>query len=185
MDSLRGQFLLASPRLLDPNFRRSVVLMLEHGEEGALGVIVNRPTEVAVATVVPDLSDVAEPRDLLFAGGPVQRNAVLFLHRPLEPDAPQLIPGVCIGQSASLLVELAGATPASGPHPLFRVYHGYAGWSAGQLEGELALDSWLVAPATAELVFSELPGQLWRRCMRELGPHHALLAEEPEDPSLN
>lgn len=187
MESLRGLFLIASPSLADPNFFRSVVLLLEHDEEGAFGLIINHPSNIPVGVAIPEMSIWVNESEVLFRGGPVQENAVFFLHKPIlsleEEDLEQVIPGVCIARSDEIFNQLALETDAS-ESPV-RVFHGYAGWGAGQLEAEIQERSWILSSATADLVFSTSPEGLWKTCLRRMGPSHALLAEFPEDPSLN
>jgi putative transcriptional regulator len=187
MESLRGNFLIASPNLVDPNFFRSVVFLLEHNEEGAFGLILNRPSEIPVGIAIPELSEVIPEKEVLFKGGPVQENAVFFLHKPIlsmdTDEWDQVIPGVCIAQNDSLFERLAEETDPS--ETVVRVFHGYSGWGAGQLEAEMEQNSWFISSATADLIFSTIPHSLWKTCLRRLGPTHALLAEIPEDPSLN
>jgi len=173
-DSLRGQLLIASPALTD-YFRRTVVLLIEHGEEGALGVVLNRPSEHRVAEAVPTLADVAEAADVVYAGGPVGPSGVIALGDFERPDdAGHLVVGsLGVLDPDRLDVPLARA----------RIYAGHAGWSAGQLEGELEQEAWIVEPALPDDPFRE--NDLWPYALERKGGSYALLARMPADPSLN
>lgn len=170
--------MIAGPQLLDPNFRRTVVLVADHGDEGAMGVILNRPSGMTVADAAPDLEPLVGPDAPIFAGGPVQPTAGVVLAEVAEADEPVfgevvLVPG---------LGELADVIDGAGN---VRVFAGYAGWGPGQLDDELGRDDWIVAPAEASDVFSEDPESLWGSVLERKGGQYALLARMPEDPSQN
>ncbi len=174
MDSVRGKLLVASPGLTD-FFRRTVVLVLEHSDEGAVGLVLNRPSETHVDEAVPDLSELAEPEDVVHLGGPVGPDSVIVLGRFEDPD-----------DAASIVLDDLGVVdPGSGAPGLLasRVYAGHAGWAPGQLDGELEQDAWIVEDASAEDPFDD--GDLWSRVLDRKGGGYALLARMPEDPSLN
>lgn len=179
MDSLRGQLLIASPALFDPNFRRTVVLVAEHGDEGSMGVVLNRPSEAAVAETVPVLADLVEPGDPVYAGGPVQPEAVVVLAEWEDPsDATVLVfDDVGFMSSEDDVVRVAAATSRA------RIFAGSAGWSPGQLEAELEEGSWLVEEPTVEDVFGD--DDVWARVLRRKGGAYRVLALMPLDPSLN
>ncbi|HEX6713135.1 MAG TPA: YqgE/AlgH family protein [Thermoleophilaceae bacterium] len=177
-ESLRGSLLIAAPQLLDPNFRRTVVLVADHGEEGAMGVILNRPSGMTVADAAPDLEPLIGPDAPIFAGGPVQPSSGVVLAEVTEADEPVfgdivLVPG---------LGELADVVDGVGN---IRVFAGYAGWGPGQLDDELGREDWIIARAQAGDVFSEEPEALWGRVLERKGGQYALLARMPEDPSQN
>lgn len=173
-DSLRGQLLIASPALSDV-FRRSVVLVLEHGEEGALGVVLNRPSEHRVADAVPALADLATDEDLLHVGGPVGPSGVIALGEFEDADdADRPVVGS---------VGLVDPDRREVPLRRLRVYAGHAGWAPGQLEGELEQDAWFLERADAQDPFRE--SDLWVETLRRKGGDYALLARMPADPSLN
>ena len=173
--SLRGSLLVATPALLDPNFARTVVLVAEHGEDGAMGVVLNRPSETSVGDAVPELASLAGDEEPLFVGGPVARDAVLALAEVNDPeDASELVLGD-IG-----FVQNPDVAARRG-----RVFLGYAGWEAGQIESELVEQSWIVVAAEPDDVFSDEPDDLWSRVLRRQGGGLALLATMPLDPSLN
>jgi putative transcriptional regulator len=153
-DSLRGKLLIAGPTLLDPNFARTVILIAEHTEEGAMGLVLNRPAETLVDEAVPDLGWLAAGGERVWVGGPVGSDAD-------QPD------------------QLDGAIRRA------RVFAGHAGWGPGQLEEELAEESWIVEPPRREEIFTDDPDALWRAVLRRKGSRFALLATMPQDPSVN
>ncbi len=158
METLRGQLLVAAPTLEDPNFARTVVIVGEHNEDGALGVVLNRPSETTVGEAVPDLEHLIETDDAVFVGGPVQPSAVLVLAQFAEPEqAQQLV----VGDVGFLAVDDEDDHVATTALSRARVFAGYAGWGPGQLEAELAREDWIVAPALGEDVFTEDPEALW------------------------
>lgn len=182
MESLRGKLLVAGPSLVDPNFRQTVVLVGEHGSEGAMGVILNRPSPVSVVDAVPPLAGLAEDGDLVYIGGPVQPQAIVVLGDFGEPDEAAALVLGSIGflpgeiESAEDVASLARA----------RVFAGYAGWAPGQLESEIEDESWIVEPALPEDVFTELPEGLWRHVLRRKGGfEYDVIALMPRDPSQN
>lgn len=181
MDSLRGQLLIAGPGLEDPNFRRSVVLIAEHGDGGAMGLILNRPSHTAVGEAAPELLEVAGSDDLIHEGGPVQPTAVVVL---AEFDAIHDAAAVVL-EDIGFLAAGADLASAAGVTRRTRVFAGYAGWGPGQLEAELERDDWIVTPARREEIFSADPAGLWPAVLEGRGGQYALLARMPDDPSLN
>jgi putative transcriptional regulator len=180
VESLRGHLLIAGPSLLDPNFWRTVVLVGEHSEEGALGVVLNRSSETPVEEALPELTLLAEDLGAVHVGGPVQPSAVVVLADFVDPDAAE-----------TLVLDSVGFLPsevepdALGELRRARVYAGYAGWGPGQLDGELEEGSWIVEPARPEDVFTDDPESLWSEVLRRKGGPFAVLAAMPPDPSLN
>jgi putative transcriptional regulator len=181
-ESLRGKLLLASPTLLDPNFLRTVVLIAEHTEEGAMGIVLNRPAAATIAEAVPDLAWLAGEEEQVYVGGPVAETAVIVLaefERPemagalVEPDLG------FIGTDADDPSALEGAIRRA------RVFAGHAGWGPGQLEGELEEEAWIVEPPRREEVFTTDAEGLWAAVLRRKGRKYALLSTMPLDPSLN
>ncbi|HKJ35302.1 MAG TPA: YqgE/AlgH family protein [Solirubrobacterales bacterium] len=180
MESLRGKLLIASPQLADPNFDRSVVLVTEHGEDGAMGIVLNRPSDADVGSVIPDLGPVVgdEP---IFVGGPVQPEALVVLGEFSDPEKAAWIVTAEVGlvSAQTELEDLPSAVRRG------RVYAGFSGWGAGQLEDELEEEAWIVeAPLPSEL-FPDDPEQLWSDVLARMGGEYALVARMPEDPSLN
>ena len=158
--SLAGRLLVASRNLIDPNFFRTVVLMLEH-QDGALGVVLNRPTTLAIAEVVPDWLPLAGSPAVVFNGGPVERTAAIGLARAQPEDADSRFTPISRGVG---IIDL-GAGPDSLGHLVqdVRIYSGYAGWSAGQLEGEIEAGGWLVLDANPFDPLVNDPAALWNR----------------------
>jgi putative transcriptional regulator len=180
VESLQGQLLVASPGLLDPTFRRAVVLVTEHTDEGAAGLVLNRPSPVEVVDAVPVLEPLVDYGDHVWVGGPVQPEAVLVLGEFLDPDDAAVPLFGALGFPA--LDEPDEVVPLTTRR---RVFAGCAGWGAGQLEGELAQDDWIVEPALPDDPFTELPDELWSDVLRRKGGVYELVARMPEDPGLN
>ena len=179
-ESLQGKLLVATPALDDPNFRRTVVLVTAHTDEGAMGLVLNRPTEASVAEAVPHLEHLVGSGETIYLGGPVEISAVTALAELDESGEPAMHVFEAVGfLPADLDETVEEATQRA------RVFAGYAGWSAGQLEGELAESAWIVEPALAEDVFTESPDDLWSGVLRRKGGEYELIARMPEDPSLN
>ncbi len=180
MESLRGHLLIAGPGLVDPNFRRTLVLVGEHNEEGALGVVLNRPAPVTVAEAIPPLAELVGPADRLFFGGPVRPQAAVVIADFEDPQRSGLL---VMGTIGFLLGEV---DPGSmGGIRRARVFAGYAGWGPGQLESELGESAWIPEPALPSDVFTEDPEALWAAVVRRKGGEAALMATMPFDPSTN
>ena len=180
MESLGGHLLIAGPGLWDPNFRRTVVLVGHHDDEGALGVVLNRVLDVTVGEAVPVLARIADLDEPVFRGGPVQEASVVVLADFEEPS----LAGVLAFGSIGFLPDESTEDVISSVRRA-RVFAGYSGWEAGQLEQELAEDSWVVEPALAEDVFHPEPGRLWNDVLCRKGRGFDLLRMMPDDPSLN
>jgi putative transcriptional regulator len=180
VESLRGHLLVAGPSLVDPNFRRTVVLVGEHNEEGALGVVLNRVSEATVGEAVPELTAVVDGESAVHVGGPVQASAIVVVADFEEPE-----------RAGVLVVGSVGFLPSEvDPDELgevlrARVFAGYSGWGAGQLEAELEEGSWIVEPALPDDVFAPEPETLWSDVLRRKGGPYAVLALMPPDPGLN
>ena len=181
MESVRGQLLVAGPALLDPNFWRTVVLIVEHNEEGALGLVLNRPSETSVAEAVPQLETLLDPDERLFIGGPVQPSAVIVLAEFEDAtDAALLAFGdVGVLGTGPSPEDLNGSVKAG------RAFLGHAGWGPGQLDGELERDDWILEPARLADAFSVDPQGLWSEVLTRKGGSYALVARMPADPSMN
>jgi putative transcriptional regulator len=180
-ESLAGQLLLASPSLLDPNFARTVVLIGAHGEEGAMGVVLNRPSTVTVGEAAPLLDKAVDALDPVYVGGPVRPSSIVFLAEFLDPAPAGLLVFGRIGFPApdAGIEELAAATARR------RVFAGYAGWGEGQLDAELAQGDWITHDAGPEDVFTDVPEELWSSVLTRKGGSYALIARMPLDPSVN
>jgi putative transcriptional regulator len=173
-ESLRGNLLIAAPSLFD-YFRRTVVLVIEHSDEGAMGVVLNRVSETLVAEAVPALAGLAEDEELVRLGGPVAPDAVVALGEFDDPE-----------EAGKAVVEGLGTVDPDGPRDSLRrvrVYAGYAGWSPDQLEGEIEQGAWIVEEASADDPFYD--GDIWSDTLRKKGGGYRLLATMPDDPSVN
>jgi putative transcriptional regulator len=171
--SLTGRLLVATPALTDPNFARSVVLVLDHGEEGAVGVVLNRPTRVPVSAALPALDQASASPAVVFVGGPVQPDGIVALTRSVGAAVQPIVPGVgVLDLDAGEELEPAG----------LRLFAGYAGWGPAQLEGEVDEGSWFVVDAAADDAFTDEPEGLWRRVLVRQG---GLFSTAVEDPSRN
>ena len=180
MESLKGHLLIAGADLFDPNFRRTVVLVTEHSEEGALGLVLNRPAEATVAEAVPGLAPLVDDHAPVFVGGPVDQQSLLVLAEFEDADesAATVFDDVGFVRGDADIDDAATVTRRA------RVFAGYAGWGAGQLDDELEANGWIVARATREDVFGE--GELWSDVVRRQGGRYfTLLSTMPEDPSQN
>jgi putative transcriptional regulator len=182
----RGKLLVATPELADPNFARTVVLVLEHTEEGALGVVLNRPTDTPLHESLPRWGDHAAAPGVVFVGGPVQPEAAIGLART-APDVPEI---ESIG-FAPLFGGLGTVDLERAPDDIepsveaVRVFAGYAGWGPGQLDGELAAKGWYVCDAAPGDLWTAHPNDLWRAVLRRQPGPLRLVAGFPDDPSMN
>jgi putative transcriptional regulator len=164
VDSARGQLLIAGPGLLDPNFWRTVVLIVEHTDEGALGLVLNRPSETTVGEAVSELERLLDLDDPLYVGGPVQPSALIVLAEFDQPIEAALI---------ALSVRRG------------RAFVGHAGWGPGQLDDEVERGDWILEPARRDDAFTGAPLELWSRVLTRKGGSYALVARMPPDPSVN
>lgn len=180
--SLKGKLLLDGGKLMGSFFNRTVVLICQHDLEGAFGLVLNRATPNKVKdAIVADLPDSFKEQSL-FIGGPVQTNALSFLHTDIFLAQANVMPNLNLDHSLDALVELGDSFS---PTQKVKIFAGYAGWSPGQLDDEMRRKAWLVHPASLDLIFSPEPAELWRQVLRNKGNRYHLLAESPEDPSLN
>jgi putative transcriptional regulator len=181
-ESLKGKLLVATPSLADPNFERAVVLLLEHGDEGALGVVLNRASEVDLRGPLPDWAPYAVEPSVVFVGGPVGQGSMIALARVdgalAATWSPVLGPiGVLdLGSDAGDVGDqLSG----------LRVFYGYAGWAGGQLEGEVEEGAWFVIDADPDDAMALSPDDLWRAVLRRQPGRLSMFANFPADPALN
>jgi putative transcriptional regulator len=181
MDSIRGQLLIAGPALLDPNFRRTVVLVVEHNDDGALGLVLNRPSDTSVREAVPELEQLVNLDDSLFIGGPVQPSTVIILAQFEDATDAALIAFEDVGVLAT---GPAPDDPIAGVRR-GRAFVGHSGWGPGQLDSELQRGDWILEPARREDAFSTSPPDLWPNVLKRKGGSYALVARMPPDPSLN
>lgn len=179
MDSLQGKLLVSSPSLNDPNFRKTVVLIAHHDEEGAMGLVLSRPSDVQATEVVPALEGTPGAEGLVFVGGPVQPEAYMVL---AEFDD--------VEQAAAPIMGDLGFMPADAePDDLeirrLRLFAGYSGWGSGQLEAELDEEAWIVVDAQLDDAFVDDPDKLWRTVLRRKGSAFSVMENMPFDPDLN
>lgn len=178
-EPITGSLLIAHPCLLDPNFRRTVLFINNHSaEDGAFGMILNRPTGQAAVELLPDLEADALGEVPVFLGGPVASDRLMFAAFQWDPIEDRL---TC---DLHLTVEQANEMVTLGTAEV-RAFVGYAGWSGGQLESELRHGGWIVRPSREDILDVERCPDLWPTVLRELGPYFRLLASAPDDPSLN
>ena len=188
MEPVPGSLLIASPTLSDPHFTRTIVLLLDAGHDGALGVVLNRPSDVGVAEVLSGWAEVVSGPDVLFQGGPVETDSALAVAAVGDSDGgdeDEPVGWRRVFASVGLVdldapVELLGDALSS-----LRIFAGYAGWSAGQLEDEIAEGAWYVVPAEAQDAFGPDPAGLWAEVLRRQGGQLAMLATMPAEPTLN
>jgi putative transcriptional regulator len=180
-ESLAGQLLLASPTLQDPNFARTVVLVAMHSEDGAMGVVLNRPSEMTVGEAVPQLQDLVGELETVYVGGPVQSSSVVFLAEFLEPS----LAGVMVFGRIGFPAPDAGIEQLAQATARRRVFAGHAGWGRGQLDAEMAEGDWIAHPAQPQDVFTDEPHELWSSVLTSKGGSYALIARMPLDPSVN
>jgi len=179
----KGVMLIAMPTLLDPNFRQTVVLICEQGAQGAMGLVLNRPTTVPLSTIHPEAAKLYGREDPVYVGGPVQTNAMMILYQgdPI-PTVHSVSEDVHLTGDLHLLQTLGRPV---GPDLRVRFYLGYAGWASGQLEMELRAGAWRLLPYDSKIVFEEDPLRSWPRLMQTLGQEWAVYADMPPDPRLN
>ena len=184
MKSLKGQVLVASPYLLDPNFVRTVVLMLHHNEEGAFGVVLNRPAENTIRQLWKEVAEgPCESDQWINVGGPVS-GPLMALHTDVSASEMEILPGLYFAAQRENLEKILRQR-----QDMVRVFVGHAGWGGGQLEQELKEGAWLTGPASPEYVFSDRDADLWKEVSKRIGD--AMLTEAirikhvPADPSLN
>jgi putative transcriptional regulator len=178
----KGMLLVATPPLVDPNFDRTVVLVLEHSDQGAVGLVLNRPSDTRVADALPGWELLSAEPGTLFVGGPVAEDAAIALGSARGAEAG--------GGWAPLVGPVGTIDLHQSPDDVYRdieavrIFAGYAGWGPGQLENELAAHAWVVVPAEADDAMGD-PDDLWSRVLRRQGGRLAWLANAPLDPSLN
>jgi len=177
-----GYLLVSEPFLLDTYFKRSVVLLSEHGEEGTVGFILNKPSELMLNDALEDFPVFEVP---LYFGGPVQTDTIHFIHtlgNRLE-GCKEIVKGIYWGgnlETLKLLIETKQINPNE-----IRFFAGYSGWEPQQLDKEIKEHTWLLSNGNKDITFSSEPDHLWGEVLRMMGSQYAILANFPEDPSLN
>jgi putative transcriptional regulator len=184
---LVGDLLVATPSLLDPNFEHSVVLVLDVDEDGALGVVLNRPSTVPVAEILPDWGDLAGSPDVLFQGGPVSTDSALAVGASTAVTDESAEPvGFRRLYDDVGIIDLDTPTPIVAPAlSRLRIFAGYAGWGLEQLAAEIHEGAWYVVPSLPDDLFSVAPQDLWKRVLRRQPGELAWVSTRPADPSLN
>ena len=178
----RGNFLVSEPFLSDPYFKRSVVLLSEHNEEGTIGFILNKPTDISVNEAIRDFPQIESK---LYFGGPVQTDSLQYIHTlgmRLEGSR-EIMNGVYWGGNFEVLksmIDTGQVKPSE-----IRFFVGYSGWQPSQLDTEVKEKSWIIAPGNFQFAFFDNPKKLWGDVLRSLGKEFSILANFPEDPSLN
>ena len=181
MERVRGQLLVAGPTLLDPNFHRTVVLMCGHDEDGAMGLVLNRPSPIPADQAIPELGAALADDDTLWVGGPVQATSVLVLADFGGADVEALL----LTEQVGLVLPDTDLDELGETVARARAFLGYAGWGPGQLDAELDGDDWIVADFEADDAFTADPDRLWARVLGRKGGRYALLSTMPPDPSVN
>ena len=179
--STQGRFLVATEQLLDPNFARTVILILSHDEQGAMGVVVNRPSEIRLAEAVPALEELRKRDDRVFFGGPVALNLMIVLLRTGKqpPDSRRVFDDVYVTGSLKAL-RSALAQPSQSSR--LRAFLGHAGWAPGQLEHEISRGDWRLADADPGLIFDTAPRDVWPRLNQRTGGEWTRQDPDPERP---
>ena len=185
-DCLYGEFLIAADNLRDQNFYRTVVLILEHNHVGAMGLVMNRPSSIAVNTALGDESPLSLNAPV-FIGGPVETSALFVLHNHLRPGLQdrEVVPGLFLTGSDDSLQAVVELDADSDQHGHFRVYCGYAGWGSEQLETEMSRGDWLSVPADSATVLEEDPYGIWEVCTRRFHRAHRILPHNVRNPEWN
>lgn len=187
--SLAGYFLVAETDLGDPNFTETVVLIISHDAQGAFGLVVNRKSEVTLGEAAPDYRQSALAGIPLYVGGPVEQEYLFTIHSGLPAGygsefAREVVKGVVFepnfGELERFLLHEAQQSA-----PQLRLFAGYSGWGPGQLEAEMTQQSWVILPASADLVFDPHPSQGWKAALRKKGGVYWVAAETGYKPSLN
>ena len=181
-NTLRGKLILDGGSLAGSFFHRSVLLICQHDEEGAFGLILNRPLSPPPATASPFKLPNSLKNHSIFVGGPVQPGALSFLMTDAFIDTEEILPGIALGHH---LEDLEEWCQHYSPQKSFRLFSGYAGWSPGQLDDEVSKGAWLIHPGNKKLIFDHPPQSLWRDIMSQMGWEERLQATAPDDLSEN
>ncbi|MEL6192925.1 MAG: YqgE/AlgH family protein [Bacteroidota bacterium] len=179
---IAGRYLISEPFMADSNFQRTVVLLVEHGEQGSLGFVLNRKLKVKIGEVVEDLGTINSP---VFMGGPVEQNSLHYVHRLGDKinGSREVYKGLYWGGNFEELSRLIQMGMVQNDDILFFI--GYSGWSPGQLEEELERKSWIIAPENPDFIFRETHKELWRDILKSMGDKYQIISNYPQDPRLN
>jgi putative transcriptional regulator len=177
-----GRLLVSEPFMLDPNFKRTVILLVEHNDKGTVGFVINKELDVTPHEAIANFPVFNQK---LMLGGPVQRDSLFFIHTLGDklPGSMKVMDGIWWGGDYDKLKEMISDGELD--ETQVRFFIGYSGWEKDQLVKELGVNSWIVAPAEKEYLFETISEDLWKTVLKKLGKQHALVAEYPEDPSLN
>lgn len=192
-ESLAGHFLISETELLDPNFFRSVVLITDHNEEGAFGLVVNRSANILLQDILPDFAESAAGSIPVYVGGPVEQQFLFLLHDGLDgavlPDpAVSPVPGVVfqpLTETIAAVLKDQISRNGDGIQQRIHVFAGYSGWSPGQLETELHEGAWVTHPASRDIVFLRDPARCWQDAMARKGDLYRIIAQTGFKPSIN
>ncbi|MEZ6046056.1 MAG: YqgE/AlgH family protein [Planctomycetaceae bacterium] len=187
-ESLKGKYLIASRQLRDPNFYKSVVLVVEDDEnEGTMGLIINHPSALRISQAVEGFYYLPETEERLFIGGPVEPTALFLLHSFTEykDGESNILPGIFLGSSAETFEQVIESLGMGGTGRWFRVFSGCAGWAPEQLKGEIARGDWLIHPADSHDLFCSEPYDFWDKLSREATPYRGLIPELKGKPEHN
>lgn len=185
-ECLRGRFLVAAKGMADCNFFKTVILIVEHNEEGAMGLVVNRPSSVSVHNVLSQYFEIPETEDFVFVGGPVEPSALFILHdaEELETECP-VVPGLYCGSNENVFEEVVEAYANEDDCTSFRIFSGCAGWSPQQLEGEISRGDWHIMPASADMVLHDNCYEIWDQCFRKIQIAKRILPHTDTNPEWN
>lgn len=187
-DGLAGRLLVATPTLESPAFFRTVIALLEHNSEGALGVVINRPGDASLLEVVPPVADIASTPAVLFSGGPVEPNVAIALgvldQSAADGDIKSEAWRPVVGPLVTVDLDADPTQLAASLRDL-RVFAGYAGWSGGQLEGEIEEGAWFVVDRLPGDAFVDFPDRLWSAVLRRQPWPLCAVADFPIDPTMN
>lgn len=185
--SLRGKCLVAAAHLRDPNFYKTVVLLVEHGEHGAMGLVINRPSSILVRNALAGHFDLPDSDDLVFCGGPVEPAALLILHNAedLSGEERAIVPGVFICSTAETFAEVVNRSSGPENDLQYRIFSGCAGWAAGQLEGEIARGDWFMGSGCRDMIFHEDPYAMFDLVKQQIFEEHRLIPHDTPNPQWN
>ncbi len=190
---LGGYFLVSETELMDPNFYRTVVLMIDHNDDGAFGLVVNRPSRMPLSAVLEDLDELAAGSIPVYIGGPVEQQYLFVLHSGIEAEIElehqiEVVPSVYFHPLTVPLVEYLKTTwseARESDRPSIHIFAGYSGWGPGQLESELGQRAWVTIEATEDIVFDPNPDEGWRNALGRKSEFYRIVAETGFKPSLN
>lgn len=187
MQSLQGKFLVAARHLNDPNFYKTVVLIIDHNEEGAMGLVVNRPSSLSVAAALSHQFNLGSVDGSVHFGGPVDREALFILHNASDVKCCKnaIVPGVFSVGTSSEFEQVLEDVGSQHEGVSFRVFHGCAGWAPDQLESEIDRGDWMILNASAESTFHEDPYELWDLCLEKVFIANRILPHTTRNPEWN